>query len=156
MNAHTSAALAEKRSIDGNCRCLLLAGFLAKYPSDLLNRHRRINCLTVTRDRAKHPRSRGRSACDSCAKAKLRCSSSVPCSRCLKKGIPCERRTLERSSNPTEAAEAFPENVAHPHPTTSHQQQQHQDTDYRDLIPDLFTFTAPQTPAIPGRIRTGI
>ncbi|KAE8414346.1 fungal-specific transcription factor domain-containing protein [Aspergillus pseudocaelatus] len=119
---------------------------------DLLNRHRRTNCLTVTRDRAKPPRSRGRSACDSCAKAKLRCSSSVPCGRCLKKGIPCEKKTLERSSNLTEAAEALPENAPYPQPTSSHQQQQQQQqyTDDRDVIPDLFSFSAPQLPAIPA------
>ncbi|KAE8343344.1 hypothetical protein BDV24DRAFT_172740 [Aspergillus arachidicola] len=61
---------------------------------DLLNRHRKLNCSTVTRvRRVQQPQTRNRSACDHCAKAKLRCSPSDPCSRCQKKNIPCVRKS---------------------------------------------------------------
>ncbi|KAL4733870.1 fungal-specific transcription factor domain-containing protein [Aspergillus similis] len=66
---------------------------------DLLTRHRRISCSILTKNKAKVPKTRIRGACDSCAKAKARCSPSLPCIRCIKKEISCTRKAAQRSTN---------------------------------------------------------
>ncbi|KAB8219515.1 hypothetical protein BDV33DRAFT_191976 [Aspergillus novoparasiticus] len=81
---------------------------------DLLNRHRKLNCSTVTRDRrVKQPQTRNRSACDHCAKAKLRCSPSDPCSRCQKKNIPCVRKSGNRLTDSIDTDDMGPERPPH-------------------------------------------
>jgi hypothetical protein len=75
--------------------------------SDLLTRHRRISCSTVTKGRRKESQTRIRGACDSCATAKVRCSPSLPCTRCAKKGIPCTKRAGQRSTDLTECDDPF-------------------------------------------------
>ncbi|KAL5048222.1 hypothetical protein BDW71DRAFT_213635 [Aspergillus fruticulosus] len=115
---------------------------------DLLNRHRKMSCSTVTRDWLKQPHSRGRSACESCAKAKLRCSSSVPCSRCQNKGISCVRKLTKASTDPSEADDVFPENPARFRSALIHGQEYQQDTTDGKMIADLSVSSAPQFPVI--------
>ncbi|KAL4801519.1 fungal-specific transcription factor domain-containing protein [Aspergillus unguis] len=76
---------------------------------DLLQRHRKTSCLALPKERVKLPHTRSRSACNSCAKAKLRCSASVPCSRCRKKGISCVRKPTKSSTDTSESDIVFPE-----------------------------------------------
>lgn len=83
---------------------------LANNNSDILSRHRRLNCSTVARNSLKHPQSRTRTACENCAKLKLRCSEPNPCGKCQRKNIPCVRRSREWTIDPTEADNATPEN----------------------------------------------
>ncbi|KAE8324438.1 hypothetical protein BDV39DRAFT_217132 [Aspergillus sergii] len=81
---------------------------------DLLNRHRKLNCSTVTRDRrVKQPQTRNRSACAHCAKAKLRCSPSDPCSRCQKKNIPCVRKSGDSLTDSIDTDDMVPERPLH-------------------------------------------
>ena len=76
--------------------------FRAFTRSDLLNRHEHSHS-TVSQGSKKRdwekeigdgivtiPRTKV--ACDSCAKAKVKCSGNVPCENCLKKGIACHVR----------------------------------------------------------------
>ncbi|KAL2847079.1 fungal-specific transcription factor domain-containing protein [Aspergillus pseudodeflectus] len=74
---------------------------------DLLTRHRRISCSTVTKGKPKQSQTRIRGACDRCATAKVRCSPSLPCTRCVNKGIPCTKRAGQRSTALTECDDAF-------------------------------------------------
>ncbi|KAL4989978.1 fungal-specific transcription factor domain-containing protein [Aspergillus falconensis] len=66
---------------------------------DLLTRHMRISCSMATKSKRKEPQTRIRGACDSCARAKVRCSSSFPCTRCIKKGVHCTKIAAQRSTD---------------------------------------------------------
>ncbi|KAL2811622.1 fungal-specific transcription factor domain-containing protein [Aspergillus granulosus] len=77
---------------------------------DLLTRHSKISCSAVPKNTPKDPQTRTRFACDGCAKAKVRCSTTVPCIRCQKKGISCLRKPLGRSADPTVPSDVFPLN----------------------------------------------
>lgn len=37
-------------------------------------------------------------ACANCAQSKTKCDNQIPCGRCVKKNLNCERRTFRRSS----------------------------------------------------------
>ncbi|KAL4755919.1 Zn(II)2Cys6 transcription factor [Aspergillus foveolatus] len=56
-------------------------------------------CFHLTKTKPKGPKMRIRGACDSCVKAKARCSPSFPCIRCIKKDISCTRKAAQRSTN---------------------------------------------------------
>lgn len=96
----------------------------------------------------KLPRTRSRSACDGCARAKARCSSSVPCHRCQEKGISCEKKALREpvnaSTDPAEAKDA-PEN-----PSKTHYELDRQlDGSNTDIVSDISFLAGSQLPAIP-------
>lgn len=116
MNAPTCADLVERDLTDGRSHCCLPLYTSCNVDSDLLYRHRKLNCSTVTRDRrVKQPQTRNRSACDHCAKAKLRCSPSDPCSRCQKKNIPCVRKSGNSSTDSIDTDDMRPERPPHTH-----------------------------------------
>ncbi|KAL3451425.1 fungal-specific transcription factor domain-containing protein [Aspergillus insuetus] len=100
LTRHLSSHVNQRRHQCGSCGKAFNRG-------DLLTRHKRISCTTVTRGKRKEPQTRIRGACDSCAAAKVRCSSSLPCTRCIKKGISCTKRGEQISTESPEIGDAF-------------------------------------------------
>lgn len=130
-----------------NCPLPFIMRFLANRNSDLLNRHIKLSCVT-----GKRSQIRGRSACDACAKAKLRCSRSVPCTRCRDKGISCLREPTKSSTNQTETENATLETSPWTTQCASVQESElPQNNDHEDIAPDPPLFSLPQVPLIPGK-----
>lgn len=111
--------------------------------SDLLSRHSKLSCVAV-----KQSKTRSRSACDPCVKAKFRCSSSVPCTRWRNKGIPCLKDSTKSSTDEVKVDDAIWE--ISPRTTQSASMQEPellQNHDHEKMGPDpsVFTHTIPST-----------
>ncbi|KAL3484194.1 fungal-specific transcription factor domain-containing protein [Aspergillus germanicus] len=74
LTRHLSSHVNQRRHQCGSCGKAFNRG-------DLLTRHKRMSCGTVTRGKRREPQTRIRGACDGCAAAKVRCSPSLPCTR---------------------------------------------------------------------------
>ncbi|KAE8310505.1 fungal-specific transcription factor domain-containing protein [Aspergillus transmontanensis] len=112
---------------------------------DLLNRHRKQNCSTVTRDRrVKQPQTRNRSACDQCAKAKVRCSPSDPCSRCQRKNIPCVRKSGDSLTDSIDTDDMVPGTPPHTR-TDSVPELECQQDNQGAMAPSVSLCALPQT-----------
>ncbi|KAB8261641.1 fungal-specific transcription factor domain-containing protein [Aspergillus pseudonomiae] len=110
---------------------------LTRHLSSHVNQ-RQYQCGALTRIRAKARQSRMRSACDNCAKAKLRCSPCVPCTRCQQKGLSSERD------------DGFP--AGHPKsPPGLIQEQESQDDANGEMMPELVPFSTPPFSVGKGR-----
>lgn len=56
--------------------------------------------LASTKNTKRSQNSKSISPCDGCSVRKVKCSGSRPCTRCVKKGIPCTNNRIKKKSGP--------------------------------------------------------